>query len=153
MGEHVYEVGDKITVRFSEDDESFSCLCTFPFNDDLEKGKIMLYRVRSLALLGMAVIMAHKIRDNEEHRINLPFDVPELWRKRLDEFFKEGDANIRDKLAKILQWVEAYPLEIFPEPDLKKAAKVLNENGMTLDAISASNIRHVLKGIKTIIEA
>lgn len=66
---------------------------------------------------------------------------------------KEVDENIQDKLAKIVQWIEAYPLEVFPEPDLKKAAKVLKENGMTLDAISASNMRHVLNGIKAIIEA
>lgn len=87
MGEHVYNVGDKITARFSESDDSFGCLCTFPGNDRLEDNRINSERVRSLALLGMAVIMTHDIRDNKEHRINLPYEVPELWRKRLDEFF------------------------------------------------------------------
>jgi len=53
----------------------------------------------------------------------------------------------------ILNWINAYPLDLFPEPDLKKAAKVLKENGMTLDAISASNMRHVLDGIEKIIRA
>lgn len=60
--------------------------------------------------------------------------------------------RLEDKLQKIKNWCEAYPLDIFPEPDFKKAAKVLKENGMTLDAISASNMRHVLNGIKKIIE-
>ena len=60
--------------------------------------------------------------------------------------------KLRDKLHRILTWIDAYPLDIFPEPDFKKAAKVLKENGMTLDAISASNMRHVLNGIKDIIE-
>ena len=87
MGEHIYDVGDKITARFSESDDSFGCLCTFPGNDFLEDEKIEAERVRSLALLGMAVIMAHDIKEKEEHSINLPFDVPELWIKRLDEFF------------------------------------------------------------------
>jgi hypothetical protein len=50
-------------------------------------------------------------------------------------------------LARILQWSEAYPLEVFPEPDLEKAHEVLQAAGMGLDAISASAIRHVIKGI------
>ena len=58
-----------------------------------------------------------------------------------------------DRLRKIKTWCDAYPLEVFPEPDLKKAHKVLKENGMTLDAISAHNMRHVLSGIKYIIES
>ncbi len=57
------------------------------------------------------------------------------------------------KLDKINSWINAYPLEVFPEPDFKKAAKVLKDNGMTLDAISASNMRHVLNGISEIIKA
>ena len=60
--------------------------------------------------------------------------------------------NLQDKLQKIINWVDAYPLDIFPEPDFKKAARVLKQNGMTLDSISASNMRHVLKGIKDIID-
>ena len=57
-----------------------------------------------------------------------------------------------DKLAKIRAWIDAYPLEVFPEPDFKKAARVLKAYGMTLDAISASNMRHVLQGVKQIID-
>jgi len=60
--------------------------------------------------------------------------------------------EMQDKLIKLRQWTEAYPLDVFPEPDFKKAAKALKENGMTLDAISASNMRHVLKGVQDIIE-
>lgn len=59
-------------------------------------------------------------------------------------------ANI--KFDKLRTWIEAYPLSVFPEPDFKKAAKVLKDKGMTLDAISASNFRHVLNGVKRIIE-
>lgn len=50
-------------------------------------------------------------------------------------------------LQRIVQWSKAYPLDIFPEPDLKKAAAVLKANGMTLDAISASCMRHVVEGV------
>jgi len=60
--------------------------------------------------------------------------------------------ELQDKLHRIKTWIDAYPLSMFPEPDFKKAARVLKENGMTLDAISASNMRYVLDGVKEIIE-
>lgn len=59
--------------------------------------------------------------------------------------------NYGETLWKIQRWIDAYPLDIFPEPDFAKAHKVLTENGMTLDSISASNMRHVLSGISKII--
>lgn len=68
----------------------------------------------------------------------------------LDEIGSQIE-DMQDKLHKISQWAEAYPIKIFPEPDLKKATKVLEENSMTLDSISASNMRHVLQGVKDII--
>ena len=60
--------------------------------------------------------------------------------------------ELEEKLKRILDWCNAYPVGIFKVPDLKKAHKVLKENGMTLDAISAHAMRHVLDGIKKIIE-
>jgi len=60
---------------------------------------------------------------------------------------------LQDKMHRIKTWVEAYPLDMFPEPDFEKAARVLKENGMTLGAITTSNIRYVLNGIKEIVEA
>ena len=55
-------------------------------------------------------------------------------------------------LRKIKDWVDAYPLKVFPEPDFKKVEKVLKENGMSLGCVSASNMCHVLNGIKDIID-
>lgn len=60
--------------------------------------------------------------------------------------------DLREKMHKIKAWIVAYPLNIFPEPDFEKAHKVLKQHGMTLDAIAASSMRHVLKGIKDIME-
>ncbi len=60
--------------------------------------------------------------------------------------------KLQNKMWKIKIWIDAYPLDIFPEPDFKKAHEVLKQHGMTLDAISASSMRHVLNGIKNIIE-
>jgi hypothetical protein len=55
--------------------------------------------------------------------------------------------KFEDALRRIVQWSEAYPLDIFPEPDYKKAAALLQAGGMTLDAISASSMRHVVEGV------
>ncbi len=53
--------------------------------------------------------------------------------EQVDEFLHELDG-----------WERAYPLSAFPEPDLKRAAELLKAGGMTLDAVSASNMRHVV---------
>jgi len=50
-------------------------------------------------------------------------------------------------LQRIVQWADAYPLDVFPEPDFAKAHELLKAGGMTLDAISASNMRHVIEGV------
>ena len=52
-----------------------------------------------------------------------------------------------EALWRIAKWSEAYPLEIFPEPDLHKAHALLQAGGMTLDAISANAMRHVVTGV------
>ena len=52
-----------------------------------------------------------------------------------------------EALERIVQWSEAYPLDIFPEPDFKQAAELLNAGGITLDAIAASCMRRVVEGV------
>ncbi len=59
--------------------------------------------------------------------------------------------KLRKALERIQIWSEAYPLTAFPKPDLKKVAQVLKAAGMTLDAISADAMRHVLDGVKKIV--
>lgn len=59
--------------------------------------------------------------------------------------------KLREALECIQNWAQAYPLDIFPKPDLKKAHKVLKAADMMLDAISANNMRHVLDGVKNIV--
>jgi hypothetical protein len=67
----------------------------------------------------------------------------------IDKLTRERDA-LRDGMERLLDWTKAYPLEAFPEPDMKRAAQVLKDAGMTLDAVSASNFRHVLKRVAEI---
>ena len=54
------------------------------------------------------------------------------------------------RLAEIIAWAKAYPVAVFPEPDLKRAAEVLKNAGLSLDAVSASCMRHVLTGVAEI---
>lgn len=60
--------------------------------------------------------------------------------------------KLEDALHQITTWSQAYPIGIFPKPDLKKARKVLSQEGMTLDEISADAMRHVIEGVQKIIE-
>ena len=55
--------------------------------------------------------------------------------------------GLREALGAIVGWSEAYPLDVFPEPNFKKAHQLLKAGGMTLDAISASSMRHVVEGV------
>jgi len=66
-----------------------------------------------------------------------------------DEIIRRVNAyeGCESALREIADWARAYPLEAFPKPDLEKAHKVLRENGMTLDAISAHVARHVVERV------
>lgn len=60
--------------------------------------------------------------------------------------------EIEAALTRIDNWAKAYPLKVFPEPDFKEVAQVLKDAGISLDAVSASNMRHVITGIRDIVE-
>ena len=84
MGEQVYTVvsidGEEHYLQFAEnDDDSYCCLCSFPTND--EAMGMDAERVRSLALLGAAVCLAHLYM--LDHGI-LPLAVPEWIREGID---------------------------------------------------------------------
>lgn len=77
-----------------------------------------------------------------EHLMNFAKLVAAKEREHYDELFEQ-----------IKGWCEAYPIAVFPEPDFGKAHKVLKENGMTLGAISASNMKHVITQVQKMIDA
>jgi hypothetical protein len=64
---------------------------------------------------------------------------------------KAENTKLKEALKDIDAWAKAYPIEVFPEPDWKKAAQVLKDAGITLDAISSHNTRHVLTNLKDIV--
>jgi hypothetical protein len=58
--------------------------------------------------------------------------------------------QFEDALQRIVQWADAYPIDVFHEPskeECHRAHELLTANGMTLDAFSASMGRHCLKGV------
>jgi len=57
-----------------------------------------------------------------------------------------------DALQQIDNWAKAYPLDVFPEPDFKRVREALEAAGITLDSVSASNMRHVITGVARIVE-
>ena len=72
--------------------------------------------------------------------------------KELCTIQAERIEQLEAALERIDNWANAYPLKIFPEPDFKKVAEVLKVAGLSLDAVSASNMRHVIVGVKNIVE-
>jgi hypothetical protein len=56
-----------------------------------------------------------------------------------------------DKLYKLREWAAAYPVDVFPVPDWKRVHEVLKAAGLSLDQISAFNMRYVTEGIIRII--
>ena len=55
--------------------------------------------------------------------------------------------DLEQALHKIRSWSDAYPIEVFPEPDLEKARALLEAGGITLDSVSAHCMRHVVEGV------
>jgi hypothetical protein len=53
----------------------------------------------------------------------------------------------RKLCQRIAQWSDAYPLDVFPEPNLEKARQLLEAGEMTLDSVSASCARHIVEGV------
>lgn len=59
----------------------------------------------------------------------------------------EREEQLEEALHRIESWSRAYPLEVFPEPDMKKARELLEAGGIMIDAISAHCMRHVVEGV------
>jgi len=86
------------------------------------------------------------------HESDLPLPKPTDAADRIEALEAENE-RLREALERIAQWSEAYPTKVFPEPDFKRAATVLAAAGMSLDVISASNMRHATKGVGEIARA
>lgn len=76
-----------------------------------------------------------------------------MWR---DKFWAEENENerLRDILEQIKQWIAAYPETVFlpvSADQMKLAARVLREAGISMDALHAGWARHILDGLREIV--
>jgi DNA repair exonuclease SbcCD ATPase subunit len=89
--------------------------------------------------------------ERAEARVTELEEAIQLAQELHKELYEQAE-TLQERLDQIRTWCDAYPLDIFPEPDLKEARRLLETGGMTLDAVSAQAMRHVLNGIRIIIE-
>ena len=80
------------------------------------------------------------------------FDDIDRLRAENERLDAQNDRYAR-AMHQIETWAEAYPLAVFPEPDFVKAHEALKSVGLTLDAVSASAMRHVITKVREIARA
>jgi hypothetical protein len=91
--------------------------------------------------LEQALANAERIRGEIPHLIqpeNTAFDMVLL---------ADRISDLEEAMQRIKDWADAYPLDMFPEPNWPHVHEVLLKEGMSLDRISASNMRHVARGM------
>lgn len=79
-------------------------------------------------------------------------DELEVLRGRVT-WLEDANRDQQERLRKVAQWIKAYPLESFPEPDLNKVQAVLLAGGLSLSEVSASNFRFVLNRLAKIVQS
>ena len=87
---------------------------------------------------------------------NMPvFEIEQIsWDtlKYQNDQLKAENEQLREAIELLQNWVQAYPLSVFPEPDLKLARKLLTDGGISYDALNAYSMRHVINGVGKIID-
>ena len=84
---------------------------------------------------------------------DLGYEGPAMSRQDdFGDWYRAEDVETRigvleEALQRISQWADAYPLDVFPEPDFGKVRVALISAGLSLDQVSASNMRHVITGV------
>jgi hypothetical protein len=72
----------------------------------------------------------------------------DLWNTRpIEDELQAEIERLEDALHRIEQWSRAYPLKVFPEPDFERVHELLKAGGISIDSVSASNMRHVVEGV------
>jgi len=95
--------------------------------------------------------LERRIDEEAARKLNAEAELAKAL-ERVAALTRERDA-LREALERIEQWGRAYPLSVFPEPDFAKAREALEAAGLTLDAVSASNMRYIVEGVSEIARA
>ncbi len=74
------------------------------------------------------------------------------------QIYSRSELTAEEKLAQTVsalrrleRWAQAYPVSVFPEPDMERVHQVLKDAGMGLDGVSAYVIRYVLSEVQDIV--
>lgn len=112
------------------------------------------YEIRALAPDAGVKALAElrEERDTAREALHVSKRQSEAIAAELAEARKQVE-TYGDALEELKQWADAYPTKVFPEPDLARASAILSRGGMSLDVISASNMRHVLTRVAQIARA
>lgn len=85
------------------------------------------------------------------------FGAGQLCAERLRAYelgVAEEHERMRDVLVRLHQWADAYPMEVFPEvlrQEWQQANEVLAQAGLSMSRMSASNMRHVINGVRKLV--
>ena len=69
----------------------------------------------------------------------------------IDKLQAENE-KLKEAIELLQNWVKAYPLDMFPEPDLKLARKLLEDGDVNYSALNVYAMRHVINGVRRIID-
>ena len=91
----------------------------------------------------------------EPREIAFALEIARAWNeiKQLRDQQTDREKILEEALQVIADWGDPYPTTVFPEPDdeyYERAHRVLTENGMTLDRLSAANMRHIVTRVAKI---
>jgi hypothetical protein len=99
-------------------------------------------------LLGYVNNLGYHLSSNECN------ELTKLWSHNEYNYdqLKAENERLREAIELLQNWVQAYPISVFPEPDLKLARKLLTDGGISYDALNAYSMRHVINGVGKIID-
>lgn len=87
-----------------------------------------------------------------ETRLNIAVKIaPNRTKEDFDWNILDRIDQLETVLNRLRSWARAYPLDVFPEPDFIKVRELLAAGGITIDAVSASNMRHVIYEVQKMI--
>ena len=84
-----------------------------------------------------------KLMSSEELKKTLISDSRHFYDPKIERM-KKKFIQIEMAFDEIIRWEDAYPLDMFPEQDIEKARKILEENGISLTCLFAHGMRHVV---------
>jgi NTP pyrophosphatase (non-canonical NTP hydrolase) len=66
------------------------------------------------------------------------------------DILEERNDELEEILARVKQWCEAYPIDLFIPPDWDEVKEKLGDKLLT--RVSAANMRHITEGIVKVID-